>query len=45
MALKFIKTGNYCYFNSFESLFETVLFISLGPSVHNLYPQYQLIYA
>ena len=46
-VLEFIKTGNYFYFNSFMSLFETVLFIwlsPLGPGVHNLYPQYNLIY-
>ena len=47
MVLKFIKTGNYFYFKSFISLFETVLFIwfnPLGPGVINLYPQYNLIY-
>ena len=46
-ALEFIKTGNYFYFNSFISLFETVLFIwlnPLGPGVHSLYYQSHLIY-
>ena len=45
-ALEFIQTGNYFYFNSFISFFETVLFIWINPSVPgvpNLYPQYHLI--
>ena len=32
-ALKFIKTRNYFYFNSFISFFEIVLFIWLNPLV------------
>ena len=45
-ALKFIQTGTYFYFNSFNSFFETILFIWLNPlvlAVPNLYPQYHLI--
>ena len=46
-ALEFVKTGNYFYFNSFVSLFETVLLIWLNPlgsGVHSLYYQPHLIY-
>ena len=45
-ALEFIPTGNYFYFISSNSFFESILFIwlnSLVPGVPNLYPQYQLI--
>ena len=45
-ALEFIPTGNYFYFNSSISFFETVLFIWPNPlvsGVPNLYPQYHLI--
>ena len=47
-ALEFIKTGNYLDFNSFISLFQTVLLIwlnPLGPGVHSLYYQSHLIYS
>ena len=32
-ALEFIQTGNYFYFDSFISCFETILFIWLNPLV------------
>ena len=45
-ALEFIPAGNYFYFNSSISFFETIIFIWLNPlvpGVPNLYPQYHLI--
>ena len=47
MALEFIKASKYLCFDSFMSLFESVLIIwfkPLGPSFHKLYHQYHLIY-